>query len=142
MVSNRCKIIVKAELKKLGLHCTAIQLGEAEIKEDIPEQKRNKLNAALQKTGLELLEDSKSILVEKLRNEIVEMIYRSEELPRINVSDYLSKKLDYSYTHLARLFSERRRTTLKHYFIVTEIAFKLHYSSTAHLCNQLRRSPD
>src|SRR5690242_5956995 len=121
MVSNRCKIIVRAELQKLGLHCTSIQLGEAEIQEDISEEKRNKLNASLQKTGLELLEDSRSVLVEKMRNAIVEIIYQSEELPAINLSHYISKKLKYSYTHLARLFSETRGTTLKHYIIAQKI---------------------
>jgi AraC-like DNA-binding protein len=155
MVSNRCKIIVSNELRKLGLHCMGIELGKADIRENISPEKRDKLNIALKKTGLELLEDDESILVEKLRNEIVAMIYGAEELPSISVSAYLSKKLNYSYTYLARLFSEKRGTTLKHYFIaqkierakelitygvsLSEIAFRLHYSSTSHLSSQFKK---
>jgi hypothetical protein len=121
MVSTRCKMVVRSSLKKLGLHCISVELGEAEIKENITLEKRNKLNAALKKTGLELLEDDKSILVEKLRNEIIEMIYRREEIPAVNMSCYVSKKLNYSYTYLARLFSQKRGTTLKHYFIAQKV---------------------
>ncbi|MEO8765163.1 MAG: helix-turn-helix transcriptional regulator [Ginsengibacter sp.] len=156
MVSIRCKLIVKAELEKLGMHCIAIELGEVEIKEDVSKEQYNRLNIALQRTGLELLDDNKSIMVEKTRNLVVQMVHYSKELPKINISDYISERLGYNYTYVSRLFSAVRGTSLSHYFIVqkierakelitygeltiTEIAFKLHYSSVAHLSNQFKK---
>lgn len=156
MVSIRCKIIVQSEVEKLGLHCLVVELGEVEIKENISAKKLEQLNVALQKTGLELLEDQRSILVEKIRNLIVEMIHYSDELPKKNISDYISEKLHHNYTTLAHLFSEVRGTTIEHYIIaqkierakelitygelnLSEIAFRLHYSSVAHLSNQFKK---
>jgi AraC-like DNA-binding protein len=156
MVSTRCKIIVKSELEKLGIQCIAIELGEAEIKDTISKEDYDRLNSTLQKTGLELLDDNKSIMVEKMRTLIVQMVHYSEEMPKTNISDYISEKLNYNYTYLSRFFSEVCGTSLLHYFIaqkierakelitydnltITEIAFKLHYSSVAHLSNQFKK---
>jgi len=156
MVSNRCKIIVKSELTKLGLHYVMEGLGEVEIMESLSEEKQNQLNIALKKSGLALIEDKKSILIEKIKNIIVELVHYSEEQLKINFSDYLSEKLNYDYTYLANLFSENQGTTIEHFFIshkierikellvydelnITEIAYKLHYSSVAHLSNQFKK---
>ena len=156
MVSIRCKIIVKAEVEKLGLHPLSVELGEVEIKENISAKKMEELNAALQTTGLEILDDQRSITVEKTRNLIVEMIHYSDELPKTNISDYISEKLNQNYATLSRLFSEVRGTTIEHYIIaqkierakelitygeltLSEIAFKLHYSSVAHLSTQFKK---
>jgi len=156
MVSIRCKLVVKAELEKLGLHYTYVELGEAEIKEDIPPEMWNELNVALKKSGIELMDDKKSILIEKIKNIIVELVHYSEEPLATNFSDYLSRKMNHDYTYLANLFSETQGITIEHFLIahkverikellvydelnITEIARKMHYSSVAHLSNQFKK---
>lgn len=156
MVSLRCKIVVKTELEQLGLVPKVIELGEVDIEGILPDQTRDKLKIALLKSGLELLEDKKSILIEKIKNIVVEMIHYSDEPPRTNFSDYLSSKLNYDYNYLSNLFSEVKGTTIAHFIIahkierakellvydeltLTEIADKLHYSSVAHLSNQFKK---
>jgi AraC-like DNA-binding protein len=156
MVSIRCKMLVKTELDKLGLHYIAVSLGEVDILEDITVAQRAIIKAALLKSGLELLDDKKAILIERIKGVIIEMIHYSDELPKTNFSDYLSEKLQYDYTYLANLFSETEATTIEHYIIInkiervkeliiydelnlTEIAWKLHYSSVAHLSHQFKK---
>jgi AraC-like DNA-binding protein len=156
MVSLRCKMIVKSELEKLGLHFTIVELREVEIKEKLSLKKTCTLQAVLAKSGLELLEDKKSMLIEKIKNIIVEMIHYSDEPPTLNFSAYLSEKLHYDYNYISTLFSEVKGTTIEHYIIahkierakelliyneltLTEIAYKLHYSSVAHLSNQFKK---
>jgi AraC-like DNA-binding protein len=156
MVSIRCKMIVKEELKKLGLHYVTVTLGEVDVMENITKQKREKLKTALLKSGLELMDDKKAMLIEKIKNVIVEMIHYSDELPKIKFSDYLSEKLKYDYTYLSNLFSETEGTTIEHFILLhkiervkeliiydelnlTEIADKLHYSSVGHLSNQFKK---
>ena len=156
MVSNRCKMIVKSELEEFGLHYIIVDLGEVEIMENISEEQRNLLNLSLEKSGLGLLDDRKRVLIEKIKNIIVDLVYFSEQQPKINLSDYLSGKLNYDYTYLANLFSDSQNETIEHFFLnhkiervkellvydeisLTEIAFKLHYSSVAHLSNQFKK---
>ena len=156
MVSLRCKMMVKEELKKLGLKYVVIDLGMVEILEDITQKQREQLKINLLKSGLELLDDKKSILIEKIKNVITEMIHYSDELPKENYSDYISEKLGYDYTYLANTFSEVKGITIQQFIIInkiervkelllydelnlSEIAFKLHYSSTAHLSNQFKK---
>lgn len=156
MVSLSCKMIVKSELEKMGLHYIIVELGEVEITEDLSETMQKQLQTSLIKFGLELLEDKKSIIIEKIRNIIVEMIHYSDEPLKTNFSDYLSKKLNYDYNYISNLFSEVKGTTIEHYIIahkierakelliyneltLTDIAFKLHYSSVAHLSRQFKK---
>ena len=156
MVSIRCKMIVKSELEKLGLHHTLVELGEVEIMEEISTQKKGELKAALLRFGLELMLDKKSILIEKIKTVIIEMIHYSDELPEINFSDYLSQRLNYHYTYLSNLFKEVKGTTIEHFIIqhkiervkemlvydeltLSEIAFRLHYSSASHMSNQFKK---
>ncbi|MGB3467831.1 MAG: AraC family transcriptional regulator [Cyclobacteriaceae bacterium] len=156
MVSLRCKMMVKEELKKLGLRYTTVELGMIEIFDDITIDQRNKLKENLSHLGLELLDDKKSILIEKIKTVIIDMVHYSEELPTENYSDYLSKKLKYDYTYLANMFSEIKGTTIQQYIIthkiervkelliydelnLTEISYKMHYSSVAHLSNQFKK---
>ena len=156
MVSIRCKMIVKSELENLGLHYIIVELGEVEIKGELSEKKQTRLKAALLRSGLELMEDKKAILIEKIKNIIVEMIHYSDELPKVKFSDYLSEKLNHDYTYLSNLFSEVKSTTIEHFiishkiervkemlvyneFTLSEIAWKLHYSSVAHLSNQFKK---
>jgi len=156
MVSNRCKMIVKSELEELGLHFIIKELGEVEIMENITAEMHDLLNTNLEKSGLGLLEDKKGVMIEKIRNIILDLVYYSESVAKTNLSDYLSEKLNYDYTYLANLFSENQGTTIEHFYLthkiervkellvydeisLTEIAFKLHYSSVAHLSNQFKK---
>lgn len=156
MVCLRCKILVQAEIEKLGLHCLVIKLGEIEIDEPISEEELHQLNSAFKIYELELLEDKKIILVENIRSLIIEIIHYSNEIPKINFSHYISGKLNCSYNNLSHLFSEIRHTTIEHYIILqkierakelisydelslSEIASNLHYSSVAHLSHQFKQ---
>jgi YesN/AraC family two-component response regulator len=141
MVCIRCKMVVKSELEKLGLHYISVDLGEAEIKENISPEQLNKFSEGLKKSGLELMDDKKSILVEKIKNIIIEQVHYTDEQIKTNLSDFLSEKLNYDYTYLANLFSEVKGTTIEKYdeLNLTEIADKLHYSSVAHLSNQFKK---
>src|SRR3982750_2421880 len=121
MVSLRCKMIVKSELEKLGLHANIVELGEVEVSEKPSVKKQDELKNALLKFGFELMEDKKSILIEKVKNIIVEMIHYTDEPPTINFSNYLSEKLGYDYNYLSNLFSEVKGTTIEHYIISHKI---------------------
>ena len=156
MVSNRCKMMVRDELKKLGLHFMVVDLGEVEIMEDLSAEQRLQLQEALQESGLELMDDKKAILIEKIKNIIIEMVHHSDEVVKTNFSDYLTTKLDYDYTYMANLFSEVQGTTIAQFLIshkverikeliiydelrISEIAWKMNYSSVAHLSNQFKK---
>lgn len=156
MVSLRCKMMVKAELEKLGILYKTIDLGTVETFEKIDDEQREMLKKNLLKSGLELLDDKKSILIEKIKNVITEMIHYTDELPNENYSDYISEKLGYDYTYLANTFSEVKGITIQQYIIInkiekvkelllydelnlTEISHKLHYSSVAHLSTQFKK---
>ncbi|HET8860897.1 AraC family transcriptional regulator [Marivirga sp.] len=157
MVSLRCKMMVKEELNKLDLHGATINLGTVKIREELSESKREQLKENLLKIGLELMDDKKSILVEKIKNVIIEMVHYSEELPKENYSYYISQKLGYDYTYLANVFSEVKGITIQQFIInnkiekikelllydelsLSEIAFQMHYSSVAHLSNQFKKN--
>jgi YesN/AraC family two-component response regulator len=156
MVSIRCKLVVKAELEKLGIPYSSVELGEVVLPQSIAPGKLSTLDTALRKSGLELMDDKKSILIEKIKNVIVEMIHYNDEELKVNFSDYLTEKLSYNYTYLANFFSEVQGITIEHFIIqhkiekvkellvynelsLTEIAWKLHYSSVAHLSNQFKK---
>ena len=156
MVSIRCKMLVKAELEKLALHYKTVELGEAEIAGNISPAQWNELNTSLKKSGIELMDDKKSILIEKIKKVIIEQVHYSEERLQINLSDHLSQKLKHDYTYLSNLFSESQGTTIEHFHIthkiervkelliydelnITEIAWRMDYSSVAHLSNQFKK---
>ena len=156
MVCIRCKMSVEQELKKLYLNAIIVELGEVEILESISAVQMDKLNSALLKYGLELMDGKKSILIEKIKKVIVELVHYSDEPEKINFSNYLSEKLNHNYTYLANLFSETVGVNIEQYIIshkiervkellvydelsLTEISYKLHYSSVAHLSNQFKK---
>ena len=118
MVSNRCKMAVKEELKKLGLHYIFVDLGEVKIKETISLEKRELLKLNLHQSGLELMDDKKAMLIERIKTVIIEMIHHSDEIIKINFSDYLSSKMNHDYTYLSNLFSESQATTIEHFIIL------------------------
>ncbi len=156
MVSLRCKMMVKEELLKLGLHYVIVELGVVEILEDISQAQHDELKENLAKSGLELLDDKKSILIDRIKNVIIEMVHYTDELPDVNYSVYISEKLHYDYTYLSNLFSEVKGITIQQFIIIhkiervkelllydemnlTEIAYIMHYSSMAHLSNQFKK---
>ncbi|MFN4365620.1 helix-turn-helix domain-containing protein [Chryseobacterium hispalense] len=156
MVSLRCKMVVHQELEKLGIRNAVVNLGMVEIPDDISTAQKAQLKASLLRSGLEQLDDRRGILIEKIKNVVTEMIHHSESLPKENFSDYISEKLGYDYTYLANTFSEVKGMTLQHFIIInkvekvkelllynelnlTEISYKLNYSSVAHLSNQFKK---
>lgn len=149
-------MVVREELKKLGLHFILVELGEVEIMENISAEQQMQLKEALNHSGLEIIDDKRAVLIEKIKIVITEMIHYSDELPKVNYSDYISEKLNYDYTYLSNLFSEVRGITIQQYIIIhkierakelilydelnlTQISYKLHYSSVAHLSNQFKK---
>ena len=156
MVCVRCVMLVKSELKKLNLLYSNVHIGEADIFEDILPEQLQELEIALKKSGLLLMDNKKGILVEKIKNVIIELVHFNEEQIKVNFSDYLSTKLNYDYTYLANLFSEVNGITIEQFYLthkiervkelivydelnLSQIAVKLHYSSTAHLSKQFRK---
>lgn len=156
MVSIRCKMLVSAVMESLGLDYLSVELGEVAIAQPLSDKMQEQLKSTLLKYGLELMDDTKNIIVEKIKMIIIEMIHYEDEVPKVKFSHYLSNKLNYDYTYLSNLFSEVKGTTIEHFIIVhkiervkelimyeelnlSEIAWRLHYSSVSHLSNQFRK---
>ncbi len=157
MVSLRCKLVVKDALNSLGIEYSCVNLGEVKIlANEISEQQREELKESLNRFGLELMDEKKSTIVEKIKNIIVEMVHYSDELPREKISVYLSKKLNHNYTYLSNLFKEVTGMTIQHFIVLhkiekvkelilydeltlNEITHLLHYSSVAHLSLQFKQ---
>lgn len=156
MVSLRCKMMVKQQLEKLEIKYVVVNLGMVEFLQDVTAKQRRQLKINLAKSGLVLLDDKKSILIEKIKNVITEMIHYSDEIPKVNYSDYIAEKLGYDYTYLANVFSEVKGVTIQQYIIankiervkelllydeltLSEISYKMHYSSVAHLSGQFKK---
>jgi len=156
MVCIRCKMVVKDILEKQGLHYATVELGEVEMLDNITSKQHELLKSDLLKSGLELLDDKKSVLIQKIKNVIIELVHYSEEPLTVNFSNYLSQKLNHDYTYLANLFSEVQGITIEKFIIthkiervkellvynelnLTEIAYLMHYSSVAHLSTQFKK---
>lgn len=156
MACESCIFVVKEALEELGLSPVKIELGEIETKEDVTDDEKKQLNSKIKKVGLELLEKKQGVLIEKIKNVIIDYVYKSDEKPNIKFSVLLSEKLNLSYTYLANFFSEVEATTIEQYLIslkierikeliineehtLSEIAYKLHYSSVAHLSSQFKK---
>ena len=148
-------MLVKEELMKLGLHFILVDMGVVDIMENITTVQRDQIRIALLKSGLELMDDKKAMLIEKIKNVIIEMIHYKDETPKMNFSDYLSGKLNYDYTYLANLFSDMQGITIEKFIIfhkierikeliiydelsLKEIAWNMHYCSISHLSNQFK----
>jgi len=149
-------MVVKSALEKLGIQYAYVKLGEAKIIGSVSYQKLELLDKVLKKTGLELMDNKKSILVEKIKNVIIELVHYSDEQIKVKLSCYLSDKLNYDYTYMANLFSEVKGTTIEKYYLahriekvkelivyneltLSEIAYKMHYSNLAHLSSQFKK---
>jgi YesN/AraC family two-component response regulator len=149
-------MVVKDELRKLGLHFVVVDMGVVDIMEDLDAAQREELKAALALSGLELMDDKRAMLIERIKSVIIEMVHYSHELTKTNFSDYLSEKLNHDYTYMANMFSEVQGVTIEKFIIshkiervkeliiynelnLTEIAWMMHYSSVAHLSNQFKK---
>lgn len=156
MVCSRCKMVVKAELEKLKLHTTQVDLGEIEIEEDLNVEQRKKLNEALLKLGFEIIDSKKSKIIERVKRLIITLVQQENAYLKKNLSDYLSDKLNLDYNYISNLFTEVEGTTIEQFFIsqkiekvkeflvydelsLSEIAFELNYSSVAHLSKQFKK---
>lgn len=156
MVSIRCKMVVKEELDKLGLHYVILDLGTVEVMDDLTVDQRQKLKIGLLRFGLELMDDKKAILIEKIKSVIIEMVHYTDELPKVNYSDYISEKLGLDYTNISKIFSEVKGITIEHFIIahkiervkelllydelnLTQISYILNYSSVSHLSSQFKK---
>lgn len=156
MVSLRCKMVVKEALEKLGLHYIILDLGCVEIMGDLTEVQRKHLHQTLLLSGLELMDDKKAMLIEKIKNVIIEMVHYTDELPKINYSDYISNKLGLDYTHISKIFSEVKGITIEQFIIahkiervkelllydelnLTQISYIMNYSSVSHLSKQFKK---
>ena len=157
MACESCKVVVKDALEELDIATVKVELGEIETREDISDEVKLKLNSKIKKVGLELLEKKQGVLIEKIRKVMIDYVYKSEDKPNIKFSVLLSEELKYDYTYLANFFSEVEATTIEQYIIslkierikeliileeytLSEIAFKLHYSSVAHLSSQFKKT--
>jgi AraC-like DNA-binding protein len=156
MLSNHCKLAVKEELRKLDLHFVFVDLGEVEVMETLSSPQIEVLRGGLLAAGFELMDDKRAVLIEKIKNIIIQMVHHSDELIKTNFSDYLAEKLHHDYTYLSNLFTEVQGITITQFIILnkiehikeliiydelnlTEISYKLHYSSVAHLSNQFKK---
>jgi AraC-like DNA-binding protein len=156
MESDRCKAVVRNELSRLGLHYKTVDLGVVELKEDLTFEKLQMIDIALRNAGLELMYDKNNRIVEKIKTAIHQLIYLSDDVPKQNFSDYISSEVNRDYTYLSNLFSGNQGITIEKYIIVqkverikellklenlslSNIAFRLKYSSVAHLSNQFKK---
>lgn len=156
MACKSCVAFVKEALDEMDIVPVKVGLGEIETKKDVTDEEKRELNKKIKKVGLELLEKKQGVLIEKIRKVMVDYVYHSDEKPNVNFSTLLSEKLNHSYTYLSNFFSEVEATTIEQYLIslkiervkemiildefnLSEIAFKLHYSSAAHLSNQFKK---
>jgi YesN/AraC family two-component response regulator len=149
-------MVVKAAAEELNIPYSAVDLGFIEIDEKLSESVLEKFKAKLLKSGLEILDDKKSILIEKIKNVVIEMVHYADEFPKVNFSTYLSEKLGYDYTYLSNLFTEVKGTTIQEFVIlhkiekakelimynemsIADIAYTLNYSSAAHFSTQFKK---
>jgi len=156
MVCNRCKMVVRSQLETLGFHPTGMELGEVELAETPGKQALQEIDAALRSVGFELIDDKKSRTIEKIKSAIVTLIHHSDEELKTNLSVFISKELNQDYTYLSNLFSAIEGITIEKYYInqriekvkellvydelsLSEIAFRLGYSSVAYLSNQFKK---
>lgn len=156
MVCNRCILMVKSTLENVGLEVKNIVLGEVTLKRDLTPEEKIKITNSLTALGFEVIDDKKSRLIEKIKNIIIELVHHQDNETKNNLSDVLSKGLHHDYNYLSNLFSEIEGTTIEKYFIaqkiekvkellvydelsLSEIAYRLNYSSVAYLSNQFKK---
>jgi len=156
MVCNRCIMVVQNELDKLELKVNAISLGEVTLDKELSHGEKSKIQDALEPLGFEMIDDKKSRLIEKIKTTIIDLVHNHDNESNENLSDLLSKEVYQDYNYLSNLFSDVEGTTIEKYFIaqkiekvkellvydelsLSQIAFRLNYSSVAYLSNQFKK---
>lgn len=156
MVSLRCKNLVMETLDRLTIPYKFVDLGFADLPNDLDDENLNLLNTNLKKSGLEILDDHNAIIIEQIKNIIVELVHSNDTSPSINLSEFIANKLNLDYGYLTNLFTKVKGETIQHFYIkhkiekakelifydektLTEIADCLHYSSIAHFSNQFKK---
>jgi len=156
MVCNRCILVVQSEMEKLGINVKNITLGEVLLDKELTGEQKKNLEKVLSSLGFELIDDKKSRIIEKIKNIIIDLVHHQDNKIKTNLSDVLSNELNHDYNYLSNLFSEVEGTTIEKYFIaqkiekvkellvydelsLSEIAFRLNYSSVAYLSNQFKK---
>ncbi|AZJ31095.1 AraC-type DNA-binding protein [Tenacibaculum mesophilum] len=156
MVCNRCILVIQNELDKLGVGVKSIKLGEVILEKELTSDEKESLDKILLDLGFEIIDDKKSRIIEKIKNLIINLVHHQDSETKINLSELLSNELHHDYNYLSNLFSEVEGTTIEKYFIaqkiekvkellvydelsLSEIAFRLHYSSVAYLSNQFKK---
>lgn len=157
MVCARCEMAVKTELDKMEISFSSVKLGEVELQKELAEIQKKDFEKNLKQLGFELLDDKVSQIIEQIKNRIIELVYYSNEQPKVNLSTFLADDLHQDYSVLSKLFSENEAVTIEHYFIaqkiervkellvydeltLSEIAYQLNYSNVAHLSNQFKKT--
>ncbi len=147
---------VRNELENINASVISIDLGEAEIKEELNDSQLQELNTSLNKLGFEIIGNKKSRLIEQIKTEIIYLVHHSGEILNTKLSHWLSERIHYDYTYLSNLFSEVEGTTIEKYYIaqriekikellvydelsLAEIADMLGYSSPAYLSSQFKK---
>ncbi|WP_165041403.1 AraC family transcriptional regulator [Dysgonomonas sp. ZJ709] len=156
MVCERCNMVVKSELEKLRLQPLSVDLGEIELQEELSPIQKKQLDSKLQSLGFSLIDDKRSRLIEQIKGIIIELVHHNNSELKVNLSDYLTTRLPFDYNYISNLFSEVEGRTIENYFIsqkiervkellvydeltLSEIAFRLNYSSVAHLSGQFKK---
>jgi len=156
MVCNRCILVVQNELEKLDLKIKNIRLGEVTLENDLTPEDKQKIENVFEPLGFEVIDDKKGRIIEKIKNTIINLVHHQEQDLKTNLSDVVSEELHHDYNYLSNLFSEIEGTTIEKYFIaqkiekvkellvydelsLSEIAFRLNYSSVAYLSNQFKK---
>lgn len=155
MVCNRCIMVVKNQLEQLGLQPVSVELGIAILPGKITDEVYHAVKVSLEPFGFELIDDKKSQMIEQIKDAIIELVHYNDNDLKVNLSDYLTTKLNRDYSSLSKLFSEVTNTTIEKYLIaqkierakellvygelsLNEIADKLNYSSAAYLSAQFK----
>lgn len=156
MVCDRCIMVVKSELEKFGLHPNTVELGEADLTEELSPDQKVELDLRFRELGFELIDDRKTRTIESIKTSVLEWVHYSEAPLKMTFSEYLTDKFHHDYSSLSKLFSEVQGVTIEHYVItqkiervkellvydelsLSEIAHQLHYSSVSHLSKQFKK---
>lgn len=158
-INIACKVILQEQLDKLEMPYEITGLGEIEIKGKISPTNYKELELSLKKYGIGIIDNPKNAFIQKIKDTIVDMVYREDKLPNAKMSAYLADKLNHSYSYLSSLFSEVTYSSIENFIILqkierakdlivegkltlTEVAWQLNYSSVAHLSNQFKKTTD
>ncbi|MFT3993556.1 MAG: AraC family transcriptional regulator [Dysgonomonas sp.] len=156
MVCNRCIMVVQAELSKLDIIPLSVELGEVSLQKELTSEQKKQLAIRLEELGFALIDDRRGHLIEQIKTAVIELVHFNDNNLKVNLSNYISDKVHHDYKYISNLFSEIEGITIEKYFIaqkiervkellvygeltINEIAFKLNYSSVAHLSAQFKK---